>query len=159
MRPRAWGWLAFKRGLWALAGGVVLSVVAAVAGGMLGEAGHDRGLEAIAGACSPDERSEFQALGASPTNDEYGTGNRDGSCQALIGGRDQSSLDQSRRVAEGRGWKPDGDNSYQREGRRLRIEVRDEGDKGLDITLRILAEGQSHGRAGQGHRHGLDLES
>jgi len=128
-------WLMFRRGLWAMAGGLMLSVVAALSGGMFGQSAHEGAREARAGACSADERSEFQALGSIETNGEYGWGNSDGSCRASFGGRTQSSLDELRQVVEGRGWKPDGTDAYARDGKSLRIEVRNEGEKGLDITL------------------------
>jgi len=130
-------WLAFRRALWALGGGLVLSLAAALGGGMFGQAAHDSAQEARAGACQADELSEFQALGAIETNGEYGWGNSDGSCRAGFGGRTQSSLDELRQAIEGRGWKPDGTDAYARDGKNLRIEIRDEGEKGLDITLNI----------------------
>ena len=108
---------------------------ATLSGGLLGQAAHDSAQEARAGACSTDERSEFQALGAIQTNGEYGWGNSDGSCRASWGGRTQSSLDELRQVIEGRGWMPEGTDAYARDGKSLRIETRDEGEKGLDIIL------------------------
>jgi hypothetical protein len=130
-------WLMFRRPLWSLTGGLVLSVAAAATGGLLGEAEHDRVRQVRAEACSPDERTEFQALGAIPTNGEYGWGNDDGSCAAAFGGRTRSSVDDLRQAIEGRDWKPDGAETYMRDGKRLRVAVTDEGGKGLDITLVI----------------------
>lgn len=128
-------WLAFKRGLWALVGGLALSAAAALSGGLSGQVAHESAREARAAACTSDERSEFQALGAIQTNGEYGRGNSDGSCRASWGGRTQSSLDELRQVIEGRGWKQDGTDAYARDGKSLRIEIMNEGEKGLDVTL------------------------
>jgi hypothetical protein len=129
-------WPILRRGRWAVTGGVVLSVAAAVTGGALGQATYEGALQARASACSADERSEFEALGAVRTNGDYGTGDSDGSCHAPFGGRTQSSLDELHQVIEGRGWKPVGAETYERDGKSLRIEVTDEGGKGLDISLR-----------------------
>ncbi|HZM83490.1 MAG TPA: hypothetical protein VFC19_47855 [Candidatus Limnocylindrales bacterium] len=130
-------WLIFRRGLWAVAGALVLSVAAALSGGMFGLSAKEGADQARAAACSADERSELQALGAIETNGEYGYGNSDGSCRGSFGGRTKSSLDELRQVIEGRGWKPGDDEAYTRDDRRLRIEVRDEGEKGLDITVKF----------------------
>jgi len=130
-------WLTLRRGVWALLGGLVLSLAAALTGGMAGQAAHDRAAQVRDSACSADERSEFEGLGAIPTNGEYGRGNSDGSCSASFGGRTQSSLAELRQVIEGRGWKPAGTEAYERDGKRLQIAVRDEGEKGLDIVLKL----------------------
>src|SRR5688572_31453144 len=45
-------WMTFRRGLWALVAGVVLTVAASVTGGMLGEAAKARATQNIATACS-----------------------------------------------------------------------------------------------------------
>jgi hypothetical protein len=67
-------WLMVRRGVRALVGGLALGVAATLTGGLLGQAARERAQQARASACSPDERSEFEALGAIQTNEDYGTG-------------------------------------------------------------------------------------
>jgi hypothetical protein len=127
-------WLVTGRPLPAAVAGVLLSLVAAVTGGWLGQVVKDRNERNIATACSPAERADLQALGTVPTDGRYGFGSADGSCSALLGER---SIDRAELALSAQHWTLVRGGVYTRDGRTLLVEVTDEGEKGQNITFRF----------------------
>ena len=99
----------------------------------------DRG----ASACSDDERAALAELGALPTNDDIGTGDRDGSCHAVLAGSGGDAAAQQAVIADVRGrlsangWVPTGPvtdaaTTYTRDGRTIVVAVT--ADKAIEVT-------------------------
>jgi hypothetical protein len=143
--PFAWlslrvGWPERFRGRFApvIIGSLVLVAVSIAGAAGIGIWAHDRAVARSASACSDAERAAFTELGAVPTNGEMGTGDRDGSCFATLGGNGGSAAEQAvlvssvRAALTARGWVPDGpirdtETTYNRGGTTLVVKVIDDG--------------------------------